>query len=129
MKANEAFTIVSTKYSDYTDVFLSELAAELLEYTGINNHIIELKDGKRPFYSLIYSLGLVELEILKAYIKTNLANSFIRPSKLLVGALILFDRKLNESFCFYVDYRGLNNLIIKNWYPFPLIGKLLDCLG
>ncbi len=28
-----------------------------------------------------------------------------------------------------MDYQGLNNLIIKNWYPLPLIGEALDCLG
>ena len=28
-----------------------------------------------------------------------------------------------------MDYWGLNNLIIKNWYLLPLIGKLLDWLS
>lgn len=29
----------------------------------------------------------------------------------------LFVRKLDSSFCLYVDYRDLNNLTIKNLYP------------
>ena len=129
LKANEAFTTVSTKYFDYTDVFLSELAAKLPEHIGINDHAIKLEDGKQPLYSPIYSLGPVELETLKTYIETNLANGFIRPSKSPAEAPIFFDRKPNRSLCLCVNYRGLNNLTIKNWYPLPLIGKSLDCLG
>ena len=76
-----------------------------------------------------YSLGLVELETLKTYIETNLANGFIRLSKSPAGALILFDRKSDESLCFCVDYWGFNNITIKNKYPLSLIGELLDQLG
>ena len=68
----------------------------------------------------------MELETLKAYIENNLANSFIRPSKSAIGAPILFDKKPDSSLRLYVDYQGLNNLIIKNWYPLPLARELLD---
>ena len=71
----------------------------------------------------------MELEILKVYIKTNLANDFIKPFKSPTEALIFFDYKSNRSFCLYVDYCGLNNLTIKNQYPLPLISKSLNCLG
>ena len=71
----------------------------------------------------------MELKTLKAYIETNLANGFIRPSKSPAGAPILFDRKSDGSFRLCVDYRGLNNLTIKNQYPLPLIGESLDRLG
>ena len=64
--------------------------AELLEHTRINDHPINLLDDKQLPYGLIYSLGLVELEILKTYIKANFACSFIRPSKPSAGTLILF---------------------------------------
>ena len=68
-----------------------ENIAEILEYTKINDHAIKLEEGKQPLFGLIYSLRLVELETLKTFIKTNLANSFIRPSKSFIGALIFFD--------------------------------------
>ena len=123
---NKAPTEVPAEYSDYSNVFSAENAAELPENTGINEHAIKLEEGKQPSFGPIYSLGLVELETLKTYIKTILANSFIRPSKSPVGAPILFDRKPNRSLCLCVDYRGLNNLIIKNRYLLPLIGELLD---
>ena len=102
---------------------------ELPEHTEINNQLINLLDDKQPLYRLIYSLGPVELEMLKTYIEANLAIGFIRTSKSLAGALILFVRKKDCSLRLCVDYRGLNNLTIKNHYPLLLIGESLDCLG
>ena len=40
---DEAPTEVPAEYSDYSDVFSAENAAELLENTGINEHAIELE--------------------------------------------------------------------------------------
>ena len=103
--------------------------AELPEHTGINDHPIDLLDDKQPPYGPIYNLGSVELETLKTYIKANLASGFIRPSKSPAGAPILFVRKKDGSLRLCIDYRGLNNLTIKNCYPLPLIGESLDRLG
>ena len=102
---------------------------ELPPNTSINKHAIELQTDKQPLYGLIYSLGPVELEILKTYIETNLKTGFIWPFKSPAGAFILFDNKPDGSFWLCVNYRSLNNLTIKNWYPLPLIGKALDRLG
>ncbi len=129
LKADEAPTEVPSEYADFADVFSPKLAAELPEHTGINDHAIELVDNRQPPYGPIYSLGPVELETLKAYIENNLANGFIRPSKSPAGAPILFDKKPNRSLRLCVDYRGLNNLTIKNRYPLPLVGESLDRLG
>ena len=113
--AKKAPTKVPVEYSDFADVFSPDLASELSEHIKINDHAIDLvKSCQQPPYRYIYSLGPVKLETLKAYIETNLANGFIRPSKSPVGALILFDRKLDGSFRLCVNYRGLNNLTIKN---------------
>ena len=92
----------------------------------MNEHAIKLEESKQPPFRPIYSLGPVELETLKTYIETNLANGFIRPSKSPVRAPILFDRKPDESLRLCVDYRGLNNITIKNRYLLPLIGESLD---
>ena len=43
----------------------------------MNKNAIKLEEDKQPPFDLIYSLGLVELETLKTYIKINLANNFI----------------------------------------------------
>ena len=120
---------IPEEYSDFTDVFSEEKALVLPERTESNQHAIELEEGKQPPYGPIYSLGPVELETLKTYIETHLKTGFIRPSKSPAGAPILFDKKPDGSFRLCMDYRGLNNLTIKNWYPLPLIGESLDRLG
>ena len=111
---DKAFTKVSAEYSNYNNVFSAKNAAELLENTKINEYAIELKESKQPPFDLIYSPGLVKLEILKTYIKINLANNFFQPFKSLAEAPILFDKKLDRSLRLHIDYQGLNNIIIKN---------------
>ena len=115
-----------TEYSVFANVFSEKSANVLSERTGANDHSIKLEKRKQPPCRPIYSLGPVELETLKTYIETNLANSFIRTLKSPMGALILFVRKSNGSLCLCVNYQGLNNLTIKNRYPLSLIGKSLD---
>ena len=89
--AKKAFTKILTKYTDFANVFSPDLAFKLFKHTRINNHVIKLVNNQQPLYGPIYSLKLVELETLKAYIETNLANGFIRPFKSPVGAPIFFD--------------------------------------
>ena len=70
----------------------------------------------------------MELKTSKAYIGINLANGFIKPFKLPADTPIFFNQKLNGFLRLCVNYRGLNNLTIKNQYSLPLIGELLDRL-
>ena len=84
---------ISTKYSDFSDVFSEKKASTLLELIKLNQYAIEWQDSKQPLYEPIYSLGPIELKTLKIYIETNLANDFIRSSKSPAGALILFVKK------------------------------------
>ena len=100
----EALTKVPANYSNFADVFSPDLASKLPEYIKINYHTIEVVEGQQPPYKPIYSLGPVELETLKAYIESNLANRFIKPSKSPTGAPILFDRKSDGSLRLCVDY-------------------------
>ena len=124
----EAPIKVFTKYSNFADVFTLDLAFELPKYTRINDHNIELVNGQQLPYESIYSLEPVELETLKAYIKINLVNGFIKPSMSPASAQIFFDQKSNGFLLLCVDYQDFNNLIIKNRYLLPLIGELLDRL-
>lgn len=117
------------EYFHYCNIFFLNLVIELLENIRINEYAIKLIDGKQSPYGLIYTLNLVELETLKTYIKIYLKTGFIPPFKYLSRALILLDQKPDGSLYLCVDYQGLNNLTIKNWYPLPLIRESLDRLG
>lgn len=86
------------KYVDFIDVFSLDLIVELSDHTRINDYSTELIDSKQLFYEPIYTLKPVDLDILKTYIKTNLANGFIRSFKFPKGALIFFIQKFDSSF-------------------------------
>ena len=83
-------TRISAKYSDFFNVFSLGSMTELLEYIRINDPYINLLNNKQLPYSLIYNLGLVKLEMLKTYIKPNLASSLIRFFKSPLSARIIF---------------------------------------
>ena len=116
------------EYSNYSNNFSAENTSELLENTGVNKYAIKLEERMQPLFGPIYSLGLVELETLKTYIETKLANGFIQSSMSPAGSPIFFDWELDGSFHLCVDYWGLNNITIKNRYPLSLIGKSIDWL-
>ena len=128
MITKKAPTKVPAKYLDFANVISPDLVSEIPKHTRIKNHIIKLVNSQQPPYVPIYSLKSVELETLKTYIKNNLANRFIRPSKSPAGASIFFDQKSDGSFRLWVGYQDLNNLIIKNQYLLPLIKESLDVL-
>jgi len=67
-----------------------------------------------------------ELEILREYLDRLLEKGWIRPSKSPLGVLILFVLKPDRTIRLYVDYCGLNKIIIKNRYLLPLVSEMLD---
>ena len=101
---DKTLTKTPSKYSNFADVFWIDLVIELLKNTGMNEHTIKLIEGKQLPYGPFYALSSVDLETLKTYIKSHLETGFIQPSKSLVDALILFDKKPNYSFRLYVNY-------------------------
>ena len=70
----------------------------------------------------------MELAPMKEYIKTYLANGFIRPSQSPAAASVMFVKRPDGKLCLVVDYRGLNAITIKNRFPLPLIPEMLDRL-
>ncbi len=87
----------------------------------MNKHAIELIKGKQPLYGPIYVLSPIEFETLKTFTETHLKTRFIWTSKFSADAPIFLNKKLDDSFCLYVDYQGLNNLTIKNQYSLSLL--------
>ena len=96
--------IVLAKYADFANIFLEKSANVLPKQTRVNQYTIKLEKGKQLPYRPIYSLRLVKLKTLKTYIKTNLANNFIRALKSPTSAPILFVHKSNGNFCLCIDH-------------------------
>ncbi len=127
LAANEALSSVPKIYHEFKRIFSSQEANELPPHRSYD-HSIPLLEGKSPPFGPIYSLSEKELKVLYNYIQDNLANRFITPSLSSAGAPILFVKKADGSLRLCVDYRGLNNITVKNRYPLPLISELLHRL-
>jgi hypothetical protein len=116
------------EYADFEDVFSKAKAEKLPEHKPYD-HSIPLEEGKTPPFGPIYSLSAPEMGALKKYLDENLERGFIQPSQSPAGAPILFVKKKDGSLRLCVDYRGLNNVTIKNRYPLPLISQMIDAIG
>jgi len=57
-----------------------------------------------------------------------LDKGFIRESTLLATAPLLLTAKPGGGIQICHNYRGLNTVTIKNWYPLPLVRKTLNVL-
>ena len=79
---------------------------------------------KRP-----YLISKNKLLVVKKYINKHLNKRFIYFSIFLVATPILLTKKLGGGIQFYINYRGLNTIIIKNQYPILLIYKTLKWLN
>ena len=60
------------------------------------------------------------------FLEENLAKGFIRESKSPTSTLILFVLKKDSTLQLYIDYRSLNAITIKNYYPLLLIIEIID---
>jgi hypothetical protein len=93
------------------------------------NYKIPLKEGQEPPFGPLYDMSREEPIVLKQYIQDNLEKGFIQASSSPAGAPILFVKKADGTLRLCVDYRGLNELTVKNGYPLPLIRETLDRLS
>ena len=71
-------------------------------------------------------MALEEITKLKQKLKELLDKGFTRPSISLLGALVLFVKKKDDSLIMCINYRQLNKVTINNKYPIPMIDVLFD---
>jgi hypothetical protein len=116
------------EYSAYAEVASEEDSRVLAEH-GPNDLAINLTPRSVPPHQPLYNLSQTELELLRKYLEEYVARGWIRRSKSLAGAPILFAKKKDGSMRLCVDYRGLNKVTIKNRHPLPLIMESLDRLS
>ena len=70
----------------------------------------------------------VEWQELRVQLQELLDKGFIRQSTSPWGAPVLFAKKKDKTLRLCIDYRQLNRVTIKNWYPLPRIDDLFDQL-
>ena len=107
-------------------MFINDIKNLLLPKHEEWDHEIILKSEIKPTFGPIYLLSEKKLAVLRNYLNKNLKKEYIRPSIFPAGYLIFFIKKKDDTFRLYVDYRQLNNIIIKNRYILPKIDELFD---
>ena len=110
----------------YEDVFPDELPG--LPPQRVVDFGIELHPGTSPISMTPHRMTPVELQELRVQLQELLNKGFIRPSTSPWGAPVLFEKKKDKTLRLCIDYRQLNRVTIKNWYPLPRIDDLFDKL-
>ena len=65
---------------------------------------------------------------MEKYIQESLTNGIIRPSYSPAGAGFFFVAKKDGSLLPCIDYRGLNDITVKDRYPLPLMSSAFELL-
>ena len=120
-------SIVPACYMDLKDVFNKSKATSLPPHRPYDC-AIDLLPGTSPPKGRLYSLSGPEMQSMKKYVDSSLASGIIRPSSSPAGAGFFFVGKKDKTLRPCIDYRGLNNITIKNRYPLPLISSGFELL-
>jgi hypothetical protein len=116
---------IPPKYHKFVDLFSKRKADKLPPHRPYD-HRIPLEPNTTPPFGTIYKMSPVELEAARKYIEENLHKVFIRHSQSQCSAPIILAKKGDGMLRLCVNYRGLNKLTIKNRYPLPFNGELLE---
>ena len=117
----------NVSYSDLAEVF-SKQRANILPPHRPYNCSIDLYPGTIPPRGSLYSLSAPESKAMREYIREALASGFIRPFTSPAGAGFFFLSKKDGGLRPCIDYRGLNNITVKNHYPRPLMNSAFERL-
>jgi len=88
-----------------------------------------LKEGFMPKKGKVYSLSREEREEVQAFVEDQLRKEYIQPSKSSQMSPVHFVAKKDGTQRMVQDYWHINQWMIKNRYPLPLIADILDGVG
>ncbi len=118
---------ISSQYVAFQNIFFEMKAHKFLKH-DFQNHIIEILSSRDSLFDFIYNLSATKLKILKDYIDEYMKKNFIIEFVSSAKALILFVKKTNDKLRLCVDYKDLNEIIIKNRYSLFFINENLNRL-
>ena len=115
------------QYTDYADVF-SKRTFDVLPPKRDFDHAINLKELFVPKVTKVYPSNPQEVDTCKEFVETNLKTGRIQPSKSLQASPFFFIKKKDGKLRPVQDYQYLNNHMVKNAYPLPLVSNLVNNL-
>lgn len=117
------------EYREFSSLFYKELTDKLPPHRSGCDHEIRIEPGKELLWGPLYGMLRDELLMLRKTLTDLLDKNYIRTSRFLAGAPVLFVRKPGGGLRFYVDYRALNAVSRADRYPLPLIKETLARLS
>jgi hypothetical protein len=124
---NKISNEISSQYVAFQDIFF-EIKAHKFSKHDFHDHVIEILSNRDSFFDLIYNLSATELKVLKNYIDEYMKKSFITEFVSSARIFILFVQKTKNKLRLCVNYRELNEIIIKNRYSLSFINENLNRL-
>jgi hypothetical protein len=118
---------ISSQYVAFQNIFF-EVKTHKFSKHDSQNHVIEILSNRDFFFDFIYNLSAIKLKILKNYIDEYMKKNFIIEFVSFAKILILFVKKTNDKLRLCVDYKDLNEIIIKNRYSLSFINENLNKL-
>lgn len=70
-------------------------------------------------------MSFEKLHAVKRYLNSHLTKKFIQASSVFYSSLVIFVKKSGGEIRFYVNYKRLNVIIKKDYYPIPRIKKIV----
>jgi len=120
--------MVPKRFLKWRKVF-GKVESERIPTRKIWDHAIDLKEIFKLQKGRIYPLSKNKREEVQNFVNDQLRKRYIRPSKSSQTSLVFFIGKKDGSKRMVIDYCNLNNQIVKNNYPLPLITDLIDNMG
>ena len=118
---------VPKDYWDLKEAFNKVRATSLPPHRA-SDCSIDLLPGTSPPRGRLFSLSAPETKSMEKYINDSLDAGLIRPSSSPAGAGFFFVGKKDKTMRPCINYRGLNNITVKNRYPLPLVSSAFELL-
>ncbi|XP_026409962.1 uncharacterized protein LOC113305068 [Papaver somniferum] len=119
----DAPVILQPLLHDFQDIF--QEPTKLPPQRSLD-HKIPLQPLSTPVNQRSYKFPNLQKGVVEQLVKEMLQDGIIQPSHSPLASPILLVRKKDGSWRFYVDYRKLNSIIIKDKFPIPIVDELLD---
>ena len=120
--------MVPRKFLKWRKVF-GKVKSERMPTRKVWDYAIDLKETFKPRKERIYPLSKNKREEVQNFVEDQLRKGYIRLSKSPQTSPVFFIRKKDGSKRMVMDYHNLNDQIVKNNYPLPLITDLIDNMG
>jgi len=117
------------QYYQFLPLFSKVLGDRLPPHQPGIDHEVRLQDVETPTWGPLYSLSRTELVVLTEWHEEIMSKGFIRQSSSPFAAPVLFAKKPDGGFLFFIHFWDIHSKMIKNQYALPLIQETLNHWG